>query len=149
MTGEWRHYRKMTDAPDDSTPTASLRDDFGFHVGPALVAVISLTIVAIEPALAQAANPVCEDSSGTLVTMAEGFLRITTGLGVMGLLMVWQADALVEMFTLNRDQKERLKRHKLQAAKSALVLIILGPLFTVAGSIMGLPVASCVDLVPF
>ena len=139
----------MTETPDDSASTASPRYDLGFHVGPAVVAVLALTIVAVEPALAQAANPICEDSSDTLVTMTEGFLRITTGLGVMGLLMVWQADALAEMFTIGRDQKERLKRHKRQAGKSALVLIILGPLFAVAGPMMGLPVASCVDLVPF
>jgi len=57
--------------------------------------------------------------------------------------------SLIEMFTLNPDQKKGLKRHKRSAMKSAVVLVILGPLYTVAGSMMGLPLAQCVDLVPW
>lgn len=113
------------------------------------IALAILTLVATEPALAQTTNPVCQESSGTLATMIEGFLQITVALGVMGLLVVWQAESLMEMFTLSRDQKARLKEHKRGAVRSAVVLVLLGPLFTVAGSTMGLPIAQCVDLIPF
>jgi len=111
-------------------------------------------VLASAPALAQdgdggSSNPVCQDSSNTLANMIEGFLQITTGLGIMGLLIVWQADSLAEMFTLNREQKANLKRHKHSATKSGAILVILGPLFTVAGSVMELPIAQCVDLIPF
>ncbi|MDR9381517.1 MAG: hypothetical protein RI560_07585 [Natronomonas sp.] len=107
-----------------------------------------LSLVAVEPALAQS-NPVCTDDSGTLVDMIEGFVQLTTGLGVMGLLVVWQADSLMEMFTLGHDQQASLKQHKRNALKSAAVLVLLGPLFTLMGSSMELPVADCVDLIPF
>jgi hypothetical protein len=53
------------------------------------------------------------------------------------------------MFTLNPEQKKGLKRHKRSAMKSAVILVVLGPLYTVAGSMMGLPLAQCVDLVPW
>ena len=110
-------------------------------------AVLAVTLVAAEPALAQ--NPVCEEQSDTLVNMIEGFVQLTTGLGVMGLLVVWQADSLVEMFTVGQEQQRSLKRHKRSALKSAVVLVALGPLFTVMGSMMELPVADCVDVIPF
>lgn len=116
------------------------------HLG--LIAVVVLTI-AVGPAAAQSANPVCQDSSETLANMVEGFLQITVGLGVMGLLVVWQADSLMTMFMLDRDQQSRLKRHRRTAGKSAVTLVALGPLFAIAGSAMDLPVAQCVDLIPF
>jgi len=56
--------------------------------------------------------------------MIEGFFQLTTGLGIVGLAVVWQADFLIEMFTLNPDQKKGLKRHKRSAMKSAVVLVI-------------------------
>jgi len=66
-----------------------------------MATMVLLSVVAVEPALAQS-NPVCSDDSGTLVDMIEGFVQLTTALGVMGLLVVWQADSLMEMFTLPR-----------------------------------------------
>ena len=108
-----------------------------------------LSFVAGQPVAAQEANPVCSDESGTLPIMIEGFIQMTTALGLMGLLVVWQADELAEMFTLSSDQKQALKGHKRSAMKSAAVLVLLGPVFTVAGDMMGLPVAQCVDLIPF
>jgi hypothetical protein len=110
--------------------------------------VLVLTLLAIDPALAQT-NPVCQEGSETLVNMIEGFVQLTTGLGVMGLLVVWQADSLMEMFTMSQDQQAAFKRHKRKALKSATVLVLLGPLFTVMGSSMDLPIAQCVDLTPF
>lgn len=118
-----------------------------------LLCLFALTLVAAQPALAQddsgTVSPVCQDSSNTLADMIEGFVQITTGLGIMGLLIVWQADSLAEMFTLGREQKASIKRHKRGAMKSAATLVVLGPLFSVAGSAMNLPIAQCVDLMPF
>ena len=105
-----------------------------------------LSLVAVEPAAAQT-NAVC--TADNLPGMIEGFFQLTTAVGIVGLAVVWQADSLIEMFTLNPEQKEGLKRHKRSAMKSAVVLVVLGPLYTVAGAVMGLPLAQCVDLVPW
>lgn len=114
-----------------------------------LITGLLLGIFVAQPVAAQGSNPVCSDASGTLPSMIEGFIQLTTALGLMGLLVVWQADELAEMFTLSPEQKQKLKGHKRNAMKSAAVLVLLGPVFTVAGDMMGLPVAQCVDLVPF
>jgi hypothetical protein len=112
----------------------------------AVIVTIILTFVAVEPAAAQS-NAICD--ADKLPGMIEGFFQLTTGLGIAGLAVVWQADSLIEMFTLNPEQKKGLKRHKRSATKSAVVLLALGPLYTVAGSMMSLPLADCVDLVPW
>lgn len=133
----------------DSPPTADTRRvslQRCMTVGIGIIAGIAL--LATDPVLA-AENPVCEDESETLVNMLEGFVQLTTGLGLMGLLVVWQADSLMEMFTLSHERKASFKQHKRTAIKSAAVLVLLGPLFTVAGSVMELPIAQCVDLIPF
>ena len=111
-----------------------------------VTAVIVLSIVAVEPALAQ--DGVVCDAEG-LPDMISGFFQITTALGIVGLVVVWQADSLAEMFTMSPEQKKGFKRHKRTALKSTVVLLVLGPLYTVAGSVMGLPLAECVDLVPW
>ena len=115
-----------------------------------LVTTLVVSIVAAQPAAAQeATNPVCQEDSGTLASMIEGFLQLTTALGLMGLLVVWQGESVAEMFTLSRDQLSRIKQHKITALKSAVILVLLGPLFALAGTTMDLPVAQCVDLTPF
>ena len=111
--------------------------------------ISALLIATVEPALAQETSQSAVCSADNLPEMIEGFFQLTTALGIVGLAVVWQADSLIEMFTLNPDQKKGLKRHKRSAMKSAVVLVILGPLYTVAGSMMGLPLAQCVDLVPW
>ena len=111
-----------------------------------LTSIIILSLVAVDPVLAQ--DSVVCDAEG-LPDMISGFFQITTALGIMGLVVVWQADSLVEMFTMNIEQKKSLKQHKRTAMKSAVILVILGPLYTVAGAAMGLPLAECVDLVPW
>ena len=116
------------------------------YVRSTLFTVVLFSLIAIEPVLAQE-SAIC--STENLPGMIEGFFQITTGLGLMGLVVVWQADSLVDMFTLNRDQKEALKRHKRGALKSAATLVVLGPLYTVAGSMMSLPLADCVNLSPW
>jgi hypothetical protein len=112
----------------------------------AALIVVSLSLFAVEPAAAQS-NAVC--SADNLPSMIEGFFQLTTALGIVGLAVVWQADSLIEMFTITPEQKKGLKRHKRSAMKSAVVLVALGPLYTVAGSMMGLPLAECVDLAPW
>lgn len=112
------------------------------------IAVLVFSLLAAQPAVAQDSNPVCTDETGTLVSMIEGFIQLTTALGLIGLLVVWQADELADMFTFSQEQKARLKQHKRDAMKSASVLVLLGPLFTIAGNTMELPIAQCVDLVP-
>ena len=112
----------------------------------AALTVVLLSLFAVEPVAAQD-NAVC--SADNLPGMIEGFFQLTTALGIVGLAIVWQADSLIEMFTLSPDQKKGLKRHKRSAMKSAVVLVVLGPLYTVAGSMMSLPLAECLDLVPW
>jgi len=110
---------------------------------------ILLSSLAVGPAAAQVLlqSSVCDAQN--LPGMIEGFFQITTSLGIIGLAVVWQADSLVDMFTLDPEQKRGLKRHKQSAMKSAVILVILGPLYTVAGPIMGLPLAECVNLAPW
>ncbi|MFC4248433.1 hypothetical protein ACFOZ7_16110 [Natribaculum luteum] len=108
--------------------------------------LVLVSLVAIEPAAAED-GIVCEAEQ--LPGMISGFFQITTALGITGLVVVWQADSLAEMFTVNPEQKKGLKQHKRTALKSAVILLVLGPLYTVAGSTMGLPLAECVDLVPW
>ncbi|WP_121823316.1 hypothetical protein [Halostella salina] len=136
----------------DNTPSdAERRTDIEpLLTGPtprqAMFTVVLLSLIAVQPVAAQG-NAVC--SADNLPSMIEGFFQLTTALGIVGLAIVWQADSLIEMFTLNPEQKKGLKRHKRSAMKSAVILVVLGPLYTVAGSMMGLPLAECVDLVPW
>jgi hypothetical protein len=109
-----------------------------------VVVMVALSLTAVQPVFAQ--NAVCEATG--LPGMISGFFQLTTGIGLIGVVVVWQANALSEMFTLDRDQRELLKRYRRRALKSAVVLVILGPLYSVAGTMMGLPLASCVDLTP-
>ncbi|APX00277.1 hypothetical protein CHINAEXTREME_20970 (plasmid) [Halobiforma lacisalsi AJ5] len=112
----------------------------------AVLTIVFLGLFAVQSVTAQS-NAVC--SADNLPSMIEGFFQLTTALGIVGLAIVWQADSLIEMFTLHPEQKKGLKRHKRSAMKSAVVLVVLGPLYTVAGSMMSLPLAQCVDLVPW
>lgn len=154
MTG---HHSSDTDdgstaTCDEPLPSESIDDECGHRPGyldtvSGLVAgLVFLALIAIEPVQAQE-SAVCD--ADRLPEMIAGFFQLTTALGIMGLVVVWQADSLAEMFTLNPEQREALKRHKRTALKSAVILLVLGPLYTVAGSMMNLPLAECVDLVPW
>ncbi len=110
------------------------------------MAVVMFTLVAIHPAAAQD-GIVCD--ADQLPSMISGFFQVTTAIGIMGLAVVWQADSLAEMFTMSPEQKKGFKQHKRTALKSAVILLILGPLYSVIGPVMGLPLADCVDLVPW
>lgn len=129
--------------PERRSETTSTRTRFSRQI---VLIVVLVSLVAVQTAAAQS-NAVC--SADNLPSMIEGFFQLTTALGMVGLAIVWQADSLIQMFTLNPEQKKGLKRHKRSAMKSAVILVVLGPLYTVAGSMMDLPLAQCVDLVPW
>ena len=112
----------------------------------AAIGVVIFSLFVVDPVAAQN-NAVC--SADNLPSMIEGFFQLTTALGIVGLAVVWQADSLIEMFTITPEQKKGLKRHKRSAMKSTVVLVALGPLYTVAGSMMNLPLAQCVNLAPW
>lgn len=112
----------------------------------AVLSGLLLAIVAVDPVAAQE-SAVCQ--ADRLPEMISGFFQLTTAIGLMGLVVVWQADSLIELFTLRPEQREGLKRHKRTALRSTVILVVLGPLYTVAGSVMNLPLADCVDLVPW
>ncbi|WP_233509308.1 MULTISPECIES: hypothetical protein [Haloferax] len=111
----------------------------------AITALIGLAVLT-QPVAAQD-GVIC--STSKLPQMLEGFFQLTTALGLIGLIVVWQGDSLFQMFTTNHEQKAKLKEHMRVALKSAVTLLVLGPLYTVAGSLMGLPLAQCVDLSPW
>lgn len=90
---------------------------------------------------------VCQSSE--LTDLINNFFQLSVSLGLLGLIVVWQADSLAEMFTLSPEHRERLKRHKRAALKSALILLLIGPLYSLLGSSMGLPLADCITLVPW
>lgn len=138
-------HNTNSDESDDSTANQPHQRQW-WGIQQLAITVVVLSIVAVQPALAQT-NAIC--SADNLPGMIEGFFQITTTLGIVGLAVVWQADSLIDMFTLDPEQKKGLKRHKRSAMKSTVILVGLGPLYTVAGSMMGLPLADCVNLAPW
>ena len=131
--------------PRTTIPKSSLKDYSAALRRRLLGATLGVFLI-VHPVAAQS-TAVC--NADKLPGMIEGFFQLSIGLGLIGLAVVWQADSLIEMFTLNPEQKKSLKRHKRSALKSGIILVALGPLYTVAGTTMGLPLADCVDLVPW
>ncbi|MFC6888226.1 hypothetical protein [Halorubrum trueperi] len=129
-------------SPPWSSDRVSVRAAWRRVVGSCLL----VAIVAVEPVAAQE-SAVCDVER--LPGMISGFFQLTTAIGLIGLVVVWQADSLIELFTVRREQREGIKRHKRTALRSTVILIVLGPLYTVAGSVMNLPLAECVDLTPW
>jgi len=132
----------MTDNDHPETVESSYRP----VIRQAATVVVMLSLFAVQPVAAQS-NAVC--SADNLPSMIEGFFQLTTTLGIVGLAIVWQADSSSRCLRSLRIRRRGSKRHKRSAMKSAVVLVVLGPLYTVAGSMMGLPLAQCVDLVPW
>lgn len=134
------------DAPHESTESR-----FGTWLSLFAISLVGLSIVAVDPVVAQETAEktgiVCQADG--LSTMISGFFQLTTGIGVIGLVVIWQGNSLMEMFSFGLEAREKIKRHKRSAFKSATMLLVLGPLYTVGGSMMGLPLASCVDLAPW
>ena len=127
-------------------PSSSVRVTVRAACRRVVLSGLVLAVVAVDPVAAQE-SAVCQ--TDRLPEMISGFFQLTTAIGLMGLVVVWQADSLVELFTLRPEQREGLKRHKRTALRSTVILVVLGPLYTVAGSVMNLPLADCVDLVPW
>ncbi len=150
------HHPTIERPPDTKAPTRHSHQSFKpltyfwkrSMVRRLLITALLVGVLAVEPTLAQPVNPVCGEDSGQLVTMIEGFIQLTLAIGLLGLLVVWQADELASMFTMNQRQTQALEQHKRNALKSGLILTLLGPLFTIAGNVMGLPIAHCVNLIP-
>lgn len=138
------HTNSRPEEPSNADPRSSWQTGVDSFVRRSVFVVVLLSLAAVEPALAQ--NAVCEATG--LPQMISGFFQLTTGIGLIGAVVVWQANSLAEMFTLGPDMIHQMKQYKGRALKSALMLVILGPLYSVAGSMMGLPLASCVDLTP-
>ena len=91
----------------------------------------------MEPAAAQA-NVIC--SADNLRIIIGGLSQLTTTLGTVGF-VDFLADSLIEISIGCPEQKKGLSVTSVQM-KSA---VVLGPSYTVVGSIMGLPLAQCVD----
>lgn len=119
------------------------------------VCVLGLTIVAAQPAVADhnsdssTTNPVCQDKSHWFAQAIEGIILILVAVGLIGVLIVLLIEELMSMFTLDPERKEQIRRHKRGTLKSGSMIAFLPPLFTVAMSMMGLPIARCIDFVPF
>jgi hypothetical protein len=135
-----------TAADDSSTRHATHLRSRARLLGQLSLTLVLLSLVAVDPVLAQESS-VCH--ADKLQGMIEGFFQLTTGLGIVGLVTIWQADSLMEMFVMNLEKKKGLEHHKRSSLKSAAVLVVLGPLYTVAGTTMGLPLAECINLVPW
>lgn len=111
------HQNASSDEADDSIENQPCQHHWQSTRQLAITAVV-LSLVAVQPALAQ---PIAVCSADNLPGMIEGFFQITTTLGIVGLAVVWQADSLNDMFTINPEQKKGLKRHKRSAMKSTII----------------------------
>lgn len=141
----------MTNSTQESEGRSIDSQRMVFAVRMLLIGVVALTLLA-QPVAAQSGsdNPVCgKDGMDTITGIVEGWVKLTAGLGLMGMIGAWQGDALAEMVANTPESRKKLKRHKRSVGKSGLTLIVLGPVATIAGQLMGLPITQCVNLVPF
>ncbi|WP_435066088.1 hypothetical protein [Halobaculum sp. EA56] len=112
------------------------------------MALLTVLVVAVDPALAaESSNAIC--STEKLPKAIEGFFELTTAFGFIGVIVVWQGSSLLEMLTLSPEQKKELRYRKRDAFRSLVVIFALGPVYSIAGPTMGLPLAECIDLVPW
>src|SRR6056297_762359 len=118
-------YMFKSDNDSSNTVSSSIQESTRFGSARRIIATTALLSIVLlaQPAAAQQ-GVIC--SADKLPGMIEGFFQITTALGIIGLVVVWQADSLAEVFTMSHDQKKSLKRHKRSAMKSGLILSILG-----------------------
>lgn len=95
-------------------------------------------------------DPFCSSgSASSLGQTVEGFFQLTAGVGLVGLVAVWQMESLMGVFAMSPEQKRSLKEHKRDAGKAAIMLLAIGPLYVAAQSAMGLPMGDCLSLSPF
>jgi hypothetical protein len=109
------------------------------------VLVVGFVLVAFNTPVAAQTNTtaICQQSG--LENAINGFLSLTTGVGLIGALGMYKFNVLVEILAMNPEQKKQLKRKKNDIKKGVILLVGSGPLFGLAGSLMGLPIASCVN----
>lgn len=88
-------------------------------------------------------------SQSNLGSIVETFVRFTFGAGLLGAFVVWQGTALGNMLSLDRSQKRKLKKYRGSATKSFGVLVLIGPLFTVITSVLGVGAVGCISLTFF
>lgn len=120
-----------------------------------LIGVLALSLVAT-PAAAQedsdggASGDLCEsDGMAELTRIVEGGIQLMFALGMMGAVVMYKADTVVEIVARGPEQRKQVKKHKQQIIGSSMVLILLGPFVEVAGAIMNIPIASCVSVIPW
>ncbi|MFC4407706.1 hypothetical protein [Haloarchaeobius iranensis] len=120
----------------------------------ALFTLSVLSMVAVQPVMAQSDSVVCEapsSSGGTWTTtglgdLVERFFQITTLVGLIGMFAIWQGGSLAEILTLSQRQKRNIKEYKSSSLKAAITLVLIGPIFTVVGSSFIGSKMSCLDL---
>lgn len=135
----------MTDALQIDEPSEQSRT---YRLRALATPLLVLLVVASDPALAaETASTIC--STEKLPKAIEGFFELTTAFGLIGVIVVWQGSSLLEMFTLSPEQKKELRYRKRDAFRSMVVIFALGPVYSIAGPKMGLPLAQCIDLVPW
>ena len=125
-----------------------------FTARKAFLTMFTLTIVsmvAVEPVMAQSSTLVCQSASASATPTALGnliqrFFQLTTLVGLLGMFAIWQGGSLAEILTLSQRQKRNIKEYKSSSLKAAITLVLIGPLFTVgASSLVGSRMA-CLDL---
>lgn len=133
----------------ETTETNSILDRFRGYGVPGVVGLTALVLVAADPTAAQ---NICENASGStnrIGNIVNGFFQLTTALGLVGVVLLWQGDALANLFTLSPKQKRGLKRRKSSAMKGALVLLLLGPMIFALDQVIpggGLPLGGCANV---
>ena len=119
-----------------------------------LIGALALSLLAA-PAAAQegdsgASSDLCgTDGMADMTRIVEGAIQLMWALGMMGAVVMYKADTVVEIVARGPEQRKQVKKHKQQIIGSSVVLILLGPFVEVAGAVMNIPIASCVSVIPW
>lgn len=88
-------------------------------------------------------NTICESDTG-LVEAITGLMMILESLGLAGAVVMWKWQSVVQIVTPDPKDQERLQQKKNQIKRGVLGLLAVGPLYVLGGSVMGLPIATCI-----
>lgn len=122
----------------------------------ALAVILLLNVMAVPVAAQDAGTMLCEtDSSGDptnntneLGSLVNTWLQMMFSIGVVAAIGMYQYETLVGMVTFKQSQKRYMKEKKRDIVKAIVVLIAVGPLFTIfASSTIGS--AGCVSFIPW
>ncbi|WP_440989575.1 hypothetical protein [Haloarchaeobius baliensis] len=135
-----------TDSDDSSNGWFTARKAFL-----AMFTLAVLSMVAVQPVMAQPNSIVCQDASTTnnLGDLVETFFQITTVAGLVGVFAVWQGGSVAEVLTLSQRQKRNIKEYKSSTMKAAVVMVLIGPMFTVFSSQIMSSQLGCLSLTQF